>query len=66
MQPDRPPAITLEEYHPLDYVGEEALAPNDKGLAPADEDQYPREDLTPGQLTAEGAGDMELSAEAEQ
>ena len=66
MQPDRQSgmlqAITPEEHHPLHYIGEEALAPDDKGLVP-DEDQNPGKDPTPEQLAAEGAGDMALLPE---
>jgi hypothetical protein len=66
MQPDtqsaRPPAVTLEEHHPLHYIGEEALAPDDKGLVP-DEDQNPGEDLPSEQLAAEASEDMVFSPE---
>jgi hypothetical protein len=64
---DRQSAITLEDDDPLAHFGEEASHPNDTGLVPADEDQDPREDLTPEQLAEEeasvSAGDLEFSEE---
>ena len=64
MQPDRqserPWAVTLEEVHQLDYIGEEAPHPYDKGEPEAEADRNAREAPTSGQLEAESAGDLEL------
>jgi hypothetical protein len=61
MQPDRLPAVTLEDHHPLDYIGEEAPAPAAKGEPTAYEDRNPREAPTPEQLAKEAAGDLVYS-----
>jgi hypothetical protein len=64
---DRQSAITLEDDHPLAYVGGEAFAPIDTCRGPVDEDLDPPEGLTPEQLAVEEAsashGDLEFSEE---
>jgi hypothetical protein len=60
----RQPATTLEDHHQLDHFGEEASPPSDgNGRVPADEDQHAPEEMTPAQLAAGEAGDLEFSEE---
>ena len=64
MQPGRQSemlwAVTPEDAHELDYIGEEASSPYDKGEPEAEADRNPREAQTDMELEAESAGDLDL------